>query len=109
MHLDFDNTITGACLASSAFYVKTESSLFIAARFGIRGRREQITDQIKHTRISCRVGPRGTPDRRLIDSDHFIHLIKSFDPFVFSRNSTRTIQVSCKLLVQNLIDKRTLS
>ena len=63
VHLNLKDSVTAAGFASSALDVETESSLLISAGLGIRCRCKQITDHVKHTGVSCRIGTRRTTDR----------------------------------------------
>ena len=63
MHLDLQDTVSGAGFTASAFYIEAESSFFIAACLGILCRRKQITDLIKYAGVRCRIGTRCSPDR----------------------------------------------
>ena len=55
MHFDFKNAVSRARLAASAFHIKTKPPFLISARFCIRSCRKQISYQIKHTCIGCRI------------------------------------------------------
>ena len=68
-----------------------------------------MKDLIKHTGISRRIGTRCSSDWRLINTDNFIQLLQAINTFVFTRNTTCTVQCPRQMLVQNLIDQRTFS
>src|SRR5699024_11897822 len=62
--------------------------------------------------ISCirgRIGPRRTPDRRLVDINDFVKLLQPQNLFMLSRDRSCMIEHFCKLFVQDFIDQRTFS
>ena len=109
MHFNLDDTVTAAGFTSAAFYVKTESTLFIASRLGIRRRRKQIPDLIKQTCIRGRVGTRRSADRRLVNIDHFVELLDPLDCLMLTRNRQGMVEIMCQPLIYDLIDKRRFS
>ena len=109
MHFNLQDAITGTCLAASPFDIEAETPFFVAPCFRIRRCCKQITDLIKHTGISRRIGTRCSSDWRLINTDDFIQLLQAINTFVFTRNTTCTVQCPRQMLVQNLIDQRTFS
>lgn len=76
MHLNLQDSIPAARLTASSFYIETEPALLVASRLCIRRCRKQVTDQVKHSCIRGRVGPRRTPDRRLVDINDFVKLLQ---------------------------------
>ena len=63
MHLDLQDSIAGACLTPSAFYIKAETALLVTTRLCIRSRRKQITDLIEHTGVGRRIRTRRPSNR----------------------------------------------
>ena len=57
MHFYLDNTVTGACLTSSAFNIKAESAFGISSLLGVLSRCKQVSYHVKYTCISCRIRP----------------------------------------------------
>ena len=109
MHLDFEQTVTRARLASTALDVKRESSGAVAAHFCILRRGEQVTDIVEHAGIGCRVGTRRTSDGRLVDIDDLIQILHALNGVERTRSGLGTVQISGQLLVQNLVDERRLA
>ena len=99
MHLNLNDSISAAGLTASALHIEAESSFFIASRFCIRCCCEQITNQIKYTRICCRIGTRCSSNRRLINVDHFIYLLQPFNSRMPSRNCSCMVQFFGKCFV----------
>ena len=109
VHFYLDDTVTAACLAASALYIKAEPSLSIALCLGIRRRSKQISYLVKDTGIGCRVGTGCPPDRGLVDINHLVKLLNSLDSLMFSGNTSCPVQIPCKMLIQNFIDQRAFS
>ena len=109
MHLYLQDSIPAAGLAAPSFYVKAEPSFFISFCLCISRCRKQITDQVKHPCICCRVGSGCTADGRLVDRYNLVKLFHSLDILVSARNRSGTVQISCKPLIQNLVDQGTLA
>ena len=61
--INFDNTVTAACLTSSALYIKTESSFLISFCLGICCCCKKISDLVKYPGISRRIGTWSTANR----------------------------------------------
>ena len=105
MHLDLDDSIAAAGFAATAFHIKTEAPLLISLRLGICSCCEQITDLVKNTGISCRIGTGCSSDRRLINIDHLVQLINPENIIMFTRNYPGTVQIPCQSLIKDLIDQ----
>ena len=84
MHLNLQDSVAAAGLAPAAFHIKTETSLLISPCLCIRRSCEQFPDQVKHSRICGRVGLWRPADRRLVNIDHLVQLLDSFDVLVLS-------------------------
>ena len=63
MHLNLQNTVTGAGFTSSALYIKTESSFLISFCLGICCCCKKISDLVKYPGISRRIGTWSTANR----------------------------------------------
>ncbi len=55
VHLDFQNTVSGACFAASAFDIKAKTPFFVAFGFGVCSAGKEITDLVKDSCICGRV------------------------------------------------------
>ena len=91
VHLYFYNAVSAAGFAPSAFYIKTETSFFIALCLGICCCRKKVADLIEHTCIRSRIGARRSSDRRLIYVDYLVKLICSENVFMLSRNDPGSV------------------
>ena len=88
MHLNLNDTVTRTCLTTAALHIKAESSFLIASLLGIYGRRKQVTDHVKHTGVSGRIGTWCPSDRGLVDVDDLIQLLHSLDALMFAWNGS---------------------
>ena len=75
VHLYLDDAVSSAGLTAPAFYIKTETSLAVSLRLGIRRGCKQIPDLVKYPGVSSRIGSRCTPDGRLVNGNNFIQLL----------------------------------
>ena len=91
MHLNLDNTITAAGFASSAFYIEAETAFLVTSCLGICCRCKKISDLVKHSCVSGRVGTGSTPDRGLVNVDDFIKLVHSQNILMFARDHPRSV------------------
>ncbi len=73
VHLDLNDTVAGTGVTAPAANVETEPPRLIAAHPGFSSLGEQFADAVKSPGISGRIGPRGAPDRGLIDIYYFIY------------------------------------
>ena len=75
MHLDLQNSVTVAGFTSAAFHIKAESAFLVSPGLRICCSCEQVSDHVKDTGVGCRVRPRCTTDRRLINVNNLIQLL----------------------------------
>ena len=75
MHLDFQDSASCTCFATSPFNIKAKPSFLISTRFCIWCSCKQISDQIKYACISSRIRPWCPSDWWLVDINHFINLL----------------------------------
>ena len=55
MHLDLNDPVPGACLTSSALFIKAEPTFIVSAASCVLCHGKQISDLIKYTRVSRRI------------------------------------------------------
>src|SRR5882724_3706356 len=74
VHLDLDDAVALAGLATAAFDVEGEAPGLVAAlgRFGELG--EPVADRRERAGVGRRVGARRTADRRLVDVDDLVEM-----------------------------------
>ena len=105
MHLDLDDSIAGARLTASTFFIEAETAFIVTFSFRIGGSGKQIAYQIECPRIGRRIGTRCPSDRRLIDRDDLVKLLDALNGLMFSRNRVCAVQLLCQRFIKNLIDK----
>src|SRR5258706_896886 len=109
MHLDLYEAIALAFFASAAFDIETKPARFVAANPRRRQSRKQIANMIEHPGISSRVATGRPADRRLVDHDNFIELLKPFQRAVSAGPLLRAEQFSKERPSKNIIDERAFS
>ena len=79
VHLDLDDAVALARFAAPALDVEREPARQIAARLGFGQAREPIADRREGAGVGRRVRARRAPDRRLVDVDHLVEMLKAVD------------------------------
>ena len=77
MHLNFNDSITLAGLASTAFDVEAESARHITARARLLRSGEELAQGRKQAAVCGRVGAGSAPDRALADINHPVNTLKA--------------------------------
>ena len=106
MHLDLDDAVAAAGLAAASLHIEAEPALFISPCLRIGRGGKQIPDHVEHPGIGGGIGTGRAADGRLIDVDHLIQLIDSLNSFIFPRNGSRPVQISCQRFVEDLVHQR---
>jgi len=109
LHFDADDAGPLAGLAASPFHVEREPAGAIAAHPGFRQRGVQRADRAKHVRVRRRVGARRAPDRRLVDIDDLVNVLRAIDRFVCPGLRRCSVQDVCQPLVNDLHEERALA
>src|SRR5206468_3852167 len=109
MHLDLDETISLARLATPAFHVEGEATRPVTADLRLRQLGEQLTNRREETRVRRRVGARGAPDRTLIDVDDLVQVLETRDARMCTGDNSRPIEMSRHRAVQDVLDQRRLA
>ncbi len=84
MHLDLDDTVTGARLTSAAFNIKAEAAGLIPAHFGFGSAGEKLPDKTEDSRIRSRIRSRRAADGALIDIDDLVYMLQTFNGCEFA-------------------------
>ena len=109
MHLDLDEAVTLACFASPALDVEREATRPIAAHLGFGQLRKQFANRREEAGVGGRIRARSTTNRRLINVNHLVEAIESFDAGVCTRNELRPKEVTGQRLIEDIGDQRRLS
>ena len=102
MHLDLDQAIALARLATPALDVEAEPPRSIAPGLGFREACEPVPDRLEGPGVGGRVRARGPPDGGLVDVDDLVEVLKALDP-VMGRGGVRgVVEPPCSGLVEGL-------
>ncbi len=109
LHLDADNAVALARLAAAALDVEAETPCFVAAHLGLGQRGEKIADVGEQVGVGRRIRAWGAADGRLVDVDHLVEVLDSFDAAVLARPVLRPIHALVQRLVEHLVDQARLA
>src|SRR5258706_8723511 len=106
IHFNAALALALAGFAAATGNVEGKASRFVAAltRLGEHG--VDIANGREHARVSCGIRARSAADRRLIDANYFIDVLRTHDRFVLARLFARAIKLASKCAVKNVIDQR---
>ena len=79
MHFHLDDAIALAGFAPSTLDVETETAWFVAPRAGFRDLGEDFADRRKQAGVRGRIGAGRAADRTLVDVDHAVDVLESFN------------------------------
>jgi hypothetical protein len=108
VHLDLDRAVAGARLAAAALDVEREAARLVAAHLRLGRLGEQLADVVEHAGVGGRVGPRGAPDRRLVDVHHLVEVLEALDPLV-PPGTSRAVELVGEHGVEDVVDERGLA
>ena len=109
MHLDAQDTIPLAGFAATTLDVERETPRLIAAHFGFRQPGKKVPDISEQPGIGGRVGSWRTADRRLIDIDDLVKLLKAFDSTHRTGPLARTVKPLGQSFLQGIQHQRRLT
>ena len=92
MHLDLDQAVALAGFAAAALDVEGEAAGLVAARLCLRQAGEPVTDLGEGAGIGRGVGARRTADRRLVDVDDLVEMLKTGDLRTRAAGNSRAVQ-----------------
>ena len=103
VHLDLDEAVSFAGIATSSPDVEGEPARLVAPHLCFLGPGKDRTDLIEDFCIGRRVGPRGLPDRRLVDDDDLVDLGVEDDLVVLPGLVTGLVDDLHHALVERLV------
>ena len=106
MHLDLDETIALARLATAALHVERETARSITALARFLYLREQFADRREQSRVGCRIRTRRTADRTLIDADNLVEVLEAFNLRIRRRLLGAIVQMPRHRVINSVIDQR---
>ncbi len=109
MHLDLDDAVALAGLATPALDVEGEAAGRIAAGLGLGEAGEPVADRGEGAGIGGGVRPRRPPDRRLVDVDDLVEMLQPIEPLEGGRGLAGAVQPPRHRLVKRVDEKRRLA
>src|SRR6202521_1136652 len=106
MHLDLDDPVTLACLASPSAHVEAESARLVTAHLRLGKAREQVAHIREHSCVRGRVRSRRATDWRLVDVDRLVQVLEALDGPMRSWPVLRLVEVLSHLAAQDVCDQR---
>ena len=105
MHLDLDQAVAGAGLASSSPDIEGKTARPITPGLGVLGGGKELPDIVEEPGVGGRVGPGGPPNGGLVNGDDLIQKFLSFDPGVLPRPGLGPVQIGGQTLIEDLVDQ----
>ena len=105
VHFNLFNAVALARFASAALDIEGKTSAGVSARLGVPCLRKQVPDICEKSRIRCRIGARGASDRALVNGNHFVEMLHSFNPVMRAGVSRRVVQCRGKRRIKNPVDQ----
>ena len=109
MHLDLDLAIPAAHFAPAALDAEREPPRLVAPGTRLGCARVQLADVVEHAGIGGRVRPRCASDRRLVDVDDLVDLVRALDLLVGAGPQLRPVQPVCDRAEEDLVHERRLA
>ena len=109
MHLYLDNAITPAGFATAALDIEAEPTGFVAAQLRLRRLAEQFAHRIEQAGVGRRIGARRATDRRLVDIDDLVDILRAANLPVRSRSGPSAVNLLRQRFIKNFIDQRALA
>ena len=106
VHLDLQHTVAAAGLAAAALGVEGEPARSVAPGLGVRGRGEQVADQVEQVGIGGRIGSGRPADGALVDGNDLVQLLHALDGVVLAGAHLHAVQLGTQRLEQHLVDQR---
>src|SRR5262245_11883572 len=105
--LSNDGAVAGTLLAPATLDVEAELRRTETPRFGPFTLSEELADRIVHADVSHRIGPRRTPDRRLINVHHVVHELGALERSVFAGKDAAVVTERREFLENDFMNERT--
>ena len=105
IHFDAAQAVALACFAAAALYVEAEAAGAIAAfaRFGKHG--EELADRCENAGVGGGVRAWRAADRRLIDLDHFVDVLRAEKLSVSAGRIHGAVELLRQGSIQDVIDE----
>ena len=106
VHFNLDGAIALAGFTATALNVEAKPAGLVSTHLGLLGFGKKVTDLVEHARISSRVRPGGTPNRRLVNLHEFVQVLNAFHAHRAPRHLAGAVKLIRQGLSQNLVDHR---
>src|SRR3989344_6944037 len=103
MHFYFFNPLSFALFASAAFDVKRKTAGLVAQSPGLARLGEYFADKRKRSGVSRGIGARGASYGRLVNTNHFIYIVRAFNSPMFARLFARAVKMPGQCFGQNVV------
>ncbi|OPZ44246.1 MAG: hypothetical protein BWY93_00638 [Euryarchaeota archaeon ADurb.BinA087] len=105
VHLDLDQPVPLAGLATASLQVEREPSRLVTTDLRLLGPGERLPDLVKDLGVGGRVAPRGLSDRALVDHDHLVDLGIELDRFELPGSDPGMVEILLERLIKGIIDE----
>ncbi len=109
VHLDLDRAVALARLAAAALDVEREPARLVAADLRFLRGGEQRADLVEHAGVGGGVRAGRAADRRLVDVDDLVDVLRALDLLVPARHFARPVDLLHQRGVQDVADERALA
>ena len=109
IHVEPRRAVAFAGLAAAARHVEAEPPGLPAALLRLGQHREQRTDVVPDLHVGRRIRPRRAADRRLVDHDHLVELVRSRDRVELARHCGLASEQPPQLGLEHVAHERTLA
>src|SRR5215470_15148718 len=106
VHLDALQPVALAGFAAAPFDVEREAAGLVAALAAFGQHRIKLADRREQPRVSRRIRPRRTPDRRLIDLDDLVYVFQAFNRGVRAGFGQAAVEFPRDRSIDNVFDQR---
>src|SRR5262249_32217509 len=109
VHLDAQDAVALAALAGPALHVEGVAAGLVAAGLRLRQRREEIADVREQAGVGRRVRARRAADRRLVDVDDLVDVVRAVDAVVGAGRGLAVVQPRLQRAQERVDDQRRLA
>src|SRR5256885_2833682 len=108
VHLDLDDAVALAVLATAALHVEAEAARLVATDARFRHLGEELTNVGKDACVRRRIGARRATDRRLVDVDDLVDEVQAGNLARGARPILSPVEMLRHPSIQNVADERAL-
>ncbi len=105
MHLDLVHARSLTGFAASATHVEGEAACVVAPHFGGGQLAVELADGIEELDVGAGIGTRSAADGILVDADHLVDVLQTFDGSHFAHLVGAAVKVVLQMGMQGLVDQ----